>query len=199
MSDTATTLSNISSVFPSKSDTCVLRTLLYLSAGIIILSVLSSLAPRPCNCNDTMTTQHQVRCGAEEFQDVELSEFKPVFIPSYKSIPLTAPNAPDGKGPANLLNGQASRRVTDKATIFDINANLYVLNGNIFQTEKPEQSYQVHLVKGSEHKVIGNLQKDGDGIYKLKVGVTVDINGFDELQIVYVKDKSMQLLLEGQF
>lgn len=78
----------------------------------------------------------------------------------YQSVALTSNN--------NLIFGQANRYITSKSYTLDIYANLYVINGSPFGKSKQlNEKYVVYLKNASEKKEIGQLKKDGDGLYKI--------------------------------
>lgn len=78
----------------------------------------------------------------------------------YQSSALTSNN--------NLIFGQANRYITSKSYTLDIYANLYVINGSPFGKSKQlNEKYVVYLKNASEKKEIGQLKKDGDGLYKI--------------------------------
>jgi hypothetical protein len=133
---------------------------------------------RACGCT---------RCRHEHFSKDDLSTFSKLSSAKYQSIPLTAPNTAENT-PSNLMFGQANRYISinDDVTVLtlDVHANLYILNGNDTQ--------QVEL---------GELKKDGDGIYKLKFTSenTKELVDLRVLSIVYEKDSEKQTVLLGQF
>jgi hypothetical protein len=122
---------------------------------------------------------------------------------------LTAPSTKEGN-PSNLLFGQANRIITtidnEMTLILNIVANLFVLNGNPFgqndinEDFNKKQSYLVY----TNSKLIGELKKDGDGLYKLKL-ITKDLNEIkelisnNELSINYKVDDKEIPLLKGNF
>jgi phage tail tube protein FII len=145
--------------------------------------------------------------NAEEFSNDELYSYKSLDSAAYSSIPLTAPNDKDGQ-PSNLTFGSANRYISlspdgkAKFTI-DVSANLYVLDGNIFgdDGQKVVQSYKAYLNK----MPLGELKKDGDGLYKLKFETTIpksELNALVEqtnFSIAYEKNGQSQVMVNGYF
>jgi hypothetical protein len=129
----------------------------------------------------------------EYFSNID-SEFK---SPQFQSIPLTAPDS-SSNHPVHLMFGQAEKYVTDNAFSIKINANLYVLDGNIFDIKptNEKQSYNAYLIRKDNSKIkLGNLLKDGDGLYKL----TFSSNKPSELDsyvfvAIYYNDKTPLLI-----
>jgi hypothetical protein len=111
----------------------------------------------------------QYRCAMANADTTE--HFTQVLSSShldFQSIPLTAPDS-SSNHPSHLMFGQADRHINDDRYSLKISANLYVLNGNIFnQKENVQQSYNAYLINKDNTKLkIGDLKKDGDGLYKL--------------------------------
>jgi hypothetical protein len=124
---------------------------------------------------------------------------------NYQNIPLLSPTN------ENLLFGQAQRYIISRngELIYrlEINCNLFILGGNVFGekiTEDVNDKYIVILKNSKDNKklIIGDLVKDGDGIYKLTYISKENIQYLgqcDTVEIVYViKDKS-QTILSGTF
>lgn len=124
---------------------------------------------------------------------------------NYQNIPLLSPTN------ENLLFGQAQRYIISRndEMIYrlEINCNLFILGGNVFGekiTEDANDKYIVVLKNSKDNKklIIGDLVKDGDGIYKLTYISKTNIQYLgqcDTVEIVYViKDKS-QTILAGTF
>ncbi len=148
------------------------------------------------------------RTNQEDFTQEKSHDYSPISkmsLATYQSIPLTSPDTEDS-APSNLLFGQANRYVStnddDVTLTIEINANLYVLNGNVFQKgTPPNHSYKAYL----GDKLLGTLVKDGDGIYKLKYNEVLKTKAAKELEktrvlkIVYEKESVKQTLLIGEF
>lgn len=158
-----------------------------------------------CNC-----LRGKCRCKSnmqniENFSNDEMYSFKTAQESSYQSIPLLAPQED------NLMFGQAKRFVSaiDGTAVYrlEIYCNLLVLDGNIYDKaprNSIKQKYSVFLQntkqKGNFH--VGDLVKDGDGIYKLKFISKENVQelaAYDRVQIVYVLNDNEQTLLSGSF
>jgi hypothetical protein len=214
MSETATTASK--SIATTLTDSLMneglpaFRSLLWISLFLIIFSIFSSslsqLTTRPykskCRCKRCFPIQEDFINN--EVQEIDNSPFNYTEYPKYKAIPLTAPDT-DIKTPLNIIFGQASRyeNVLDNKhnIIFDIFANLYVLNGNIFDGETITQNYKAYIINDNgDKKELGILQKDNDGIYKLKVKTNDEsLLKYNKFQVTYINDKGEDVILLGKF
>lgn len=168
MSDISTTLSMKGGLFSENElFTCSLFNLkmflLVLLFLICTICILGCITPQPQNSCEGFSNDNF-------FSDVDAQN--PGYS-YYQSTPLTSDSS--------LIFGQANRYVynlintTTPSYILDIYADLYVLGGNPFGAvttalDKPlPQQYVVYLknTKTSTQIQIGNLKKDGDGLYKL--------------------------------
>jgi hypothetical protein len=147
----------------------------------------------------------------ENFSNDDLYSYKKQQFANYTSIPLLSP-FDEFKNPTNLFFGQANRYVynTDTENLYyrlEIFCNMLVLDGNIYDIAKRNsinQKYIVYLLndKTNKKKLIGNLYKDGDGIYKIKINFKDNIEkllSYNKIIIVYSLDNQEQILLEGSF
>lgn len=151
----------------------------------------------PCGC---------ARCRMaiqENFSNDDTYAYSPASSASYQSVPLTSPNSKEN-APSNLLFGQANRYISHDgdASMFtlDVFANLFVLNGNVFQKgDPPKHLYKAYLADDTKQIELGALNKDGDGIYKLKFTSTKveDLVKLRNISIVYDRDGEKQTLLVG--
>ena len=154
-----------------------------------------------CKCKSNMQNMQNI----ENFSNDEMYSFKTAQESSYQSIPLLAPDED------NLMFGKAKRFVSaiDGAFVYrlEIYSNLLVLDGNIYDKaprNSIKQKYSVFLQntkqKGKVH--VGDLVKDGDGIYKLKYiskENVQELTAYDRVHIVYVLNDNEQPILSGTF
>ena len=157
--------------------------------------------PRSCPCGKCR------RLLIEEFSDDKLYSYKKNRYADYQSIPLLAKND-EFNNPENLLFGQANRHVYIKDDImiinFEIFCNLFVLDGSIYgESKRVNQKYKVYLLddKTKSKMFLNDIEKDGDGIYKLKVK-SKDVETFvkyNVVEIVYSLDDKEQVILRGRF
>lgn len=143
---------------------------------------------------------------------------------SYQRAELTAPVSEDTGAPKNLLFGQAERYILQDGTInLNISADLYVLGGDTydsgvapvlgkneldtdssfasFNSTKSKDIYSVYTSadETSEQKLIGNLEKDGDGIYKLKASSKVSAESVNTIFVYYENETEKVLVIIGKF
>lgn len=193
---------------------------------IISSSIMSSLMPMTSvtDNNIVFAPPHMKGCGCErclrrcscnkcrqrlieEFGNNELYEYKSSQYSDYKSVPLLPKNN-EFNNPENLLFGQAKRYVYIKDDIkhinFDIYCNLLVLDGSVYgESKKVNQKYKVYLIndKTKSKMFLTDLNKDGDGIYKVNVKSTdVDtLIKYNIIAIVYSLEDKELLVLQGYF
>ena len=192
---------------------------------LISSSIMSSLMPMPMTDDKIMFVPPDMKgcpcgkcprscpCGKcrrlliEEFSDDKLYSYKKNRYADYQSIPLLAKND-EFNNPENLLFGQANRHVYIKDDImiinFEIFCNLFVLDGSIYgESKRVNQKYKVYLLddKTKSKMFLNDIEKDGDGIYKLKVK-SKDVETFvkyNVVEIVYSLDDKEQVILRGRF
>jgi len=153
------------------------------------------------------------RCPCEKCRNRLMEQFgneatyKKSQYSDYQSISLLAKND-EFNNPENLLFGQANRYIYIKDDVknvsFEIYCNLFVLDGNVYgESKKVNQKYKVYLLddKTKEKMYLKDLQKDGDGLYKLRVD-SKDVEKlvkYKIMQIVYSLDDKELVVLQGQF
>lgn len=214
MSDISTTLSMNGPLFtPNELIGCSvfnLKMFLFVLMIIICISCLSS-------CLNSLFSpmeepQMQYRCGPEYFANDEFFTYKDTINPGYFTYQNAALTSPTN----NFIFGQAKLFVnpqlkTNKPIyILEILANLYVLNGNPFGVEKLgiddtsfKHKYIAYLknTKTGKKENIGQLLRDGDGMYKLKFK-SEEINEytpFNEIEIVHKSPQKETVVLHGKF
>lgn len=157
--------------------------------------------PRSCPCNKCK------RLLIEEFSDDKLYSYSKSQYADYQSIPLLAKND-EFNNPENLLFGQANRHIYIKDDVmianFEIFCNLFVLDGSIYgESKRVNQKYKVYLLndKTNSKMFLNDIEKDGDGIYKLKVK-SKDVETlvkYNVVEIVYSLDNKEEVVLRGKF
>jgi len=141
----------------------------------------------------------------EQFSNDELYSYKQSQQADYQSIPLL----PKDNG-QHLLFGQANRYIHSKDSvnyyILELYCNLYILEGNVYDKtprHTTKQAYKVYLLSDKDKKKmhLGDLQKDGDGIYKLKMKTdkVQEFIKYNKIVIVYSLNNNEQVMLQGDF
>jgi hypothetical protein len=117
-----------------------------------------------------------------------------------QTIDLTAPDTKIGT-PSSLAVAKCNRYVNGSDVSYEIYANLYLLNGNIYAKEVIDDHYSVYLVNEttSEKILLGNLTLDTDKVYKLKKTTNEDSLQYKHMYIVYSYDKTETISLVGKF
>ena len=118
---------------------------------------------------------------------------------NFQDIPLNVPQ--DLNDPPRIVFGKADKFQSKKSIDINISANLYVLNGNVYNQSSDDQGYPTYLSDGKTNKPIGDLKKDGDGIYKLTFSTDKvdEFSNFKIVQVFYRLKKDEMLLLHGSF
>lgn len=142
---------------------------------------------------------------------INYSKFNPKLKTAYyyKTIELTAPSTVDNY-PSNMLFGRADKYLISNDKMYlDVYCNLYVLGGDPFDRtdlSTIKHKYSVVLTDNTNTNLtIGELKKDGDGIYKIKIdnveiGKSIDeLMRYNKINIVYSINSKEQVLLTGDF
>ena len=131
--------------------------------------------------------------------------YKNINYSNYARIPLTSLDT-DIQSPQNIVFGSATRMISENIIdkkmyyILNVEANLYILGGNIYDNTNQNvlnQVYTVQLVNPKTRMVLllGNLKKDGDGLYrytfkidtdKLPTSTLDDLMNYNLVQVIYV-------------
>jgi hypothetical protein len=174
---------------------------------------------RGCPCCKKGHCGRNCDCGCgnmEHFSNDAVFGYSDIVSPNYsnyQTTPLTPENTTEGN-PSNLLFGQANRIITTTDNLMTLNfnvfANLYILNGNPFgqdniKVTSKDQSYLVYLARnGKDLKLIDQLTKEQDGLYKLKFKTKdqeqiKNLMTYNEIIIKYKIEKQTTTLLKGKF
>lgn len=214
MSDISTTLSMNGPIFTQgeilSCSIFNLKMFLFVLMILICISCLSSCLNSMFSSGEEMEIQSE--CNLEQFSNDNFFSYKDAIYPNYshyQSASLTSKTN-------NLVFGQANRYVypdmKDKQPMYilEIFANLYVLNGNPFGVTKltldgtPFKHKYIAILKETKtgkRKEIGQVKRDGDGLYKLKFN-SKEPNEFiiyNELEIVHRTDEKDTPVLNGRF
>jgi hypothetical protein len=173
-----------------------------------------------CPCCKKGYCDENCHCGCgniERFSNDSVYTYSDIVTPNYsnyQSTALTPENTEEGN-PSSLLFGQANRIITTTDGVmtldFNIFANLYVLNGNPFGQDqlntdiKKDQKYLVYLARnGKDLKLIDELKKEQDGLYKMTLKTKdqeqiKDYMTYNQLIIIYKIENKTSVLLKGNF
>lgn len=208
MSDSSSLFSNLS------NDTMLFLNIDLKLCALLLFIILFSI----CTISSTMMfapISSSQMSYVENFSNNEFYSYKNIDYSNYTSIPLTALDiSKTDKTPSNLLFGGANRIISTDSSgntfyTVDINANLYVLGGQVYENanvgntytmnnQKITQKYNVVLVNQKTNKSfpIGSLQKSGDGTYKLtyklniknipqEIGTVDDLINYTIIKVIY--------------
>lgn len=130
----------------------------------------------------------------------------------FQRTSLYSPTNKDGTA-SNMMSGFAERFIrnmhNDYEYRLELKANLYELDADILQqVHKKRQiphKYMAYFVKNGNKTPIGELKRDGDFVYKVKLLVRNDSQQIEALKherhiiIVYEKGPVQKVVLEGKF
>lgn len=150
----------------------------------IILIVLLS-----CVISMLMSINFKGNCGMSEYFTDFFSSKKVGYVTQTVEL-----NAPDTN--PSLTVAKCNRFVNENNVLYEIYANLYLLNGNIFAKEVVDESYVVYLGNGRDQRLLlGKLSVNSDKVYKLKTTTDLESLKYDTIYIMY----SGKVLLVGKF
>ncbi len=181
------------------SDTNTLNTIItqvsykvymYIIITIVSLCVLSSLLTMNCGRYNHMSVYNEYFTSGRETID-------------YQMINLRYPSTEDEE---LFIDGQAEKLLiketdtNDDVLIYNIKANLYILNGNVFGPEF-NQDYKVYIKSDANKILLGSLTKHGDGSYRLERKIKYDKNVdiLSDLIITHKFEDKESVILIGKF
>ena len=184
----------------------LLRTVLWIFCLVPLLSILFSIFSETLALSRQRIRPCRMRYDIENFSNYKPTRNWYSMYKNYQSVPLTAPQTPETKNtPFSLIGGEAHRYIRNGDYQLQIFANMYVLDGNIlqFDTKAPkiQQAYKVYLENGNERMFIGDLQKDGDGIYKLnkKIKNGANLANYKKVIVTYKFNDQEKDMIAGNF
>lgn len=166
-------------------------------------------ASRNCDCVVCKCSRNDCDCDEprmiEHFSDDAVFSYNAAESANYQAVPLTAQDTSDHT-PANLVFGEAKKWYINKdgnvQLTIQITANLYILDGNVFKqnSDGTVQKYIAYLSdKSGKRMELGDLKRDGDGIYKLKFSSQDPLLQFKNIHIAYKRNDSEEIVIEGNF
>lgn len=148
--------------------------------------------------------------SCEQFTNTtEPQDYQHIDTVDYQTAELLAPYD-ESRNPTNLFFGKVQKYVIRRPDLklykLDIVCNLLILDGNVYEgtTGKTDQTYRAFLYnsRNKRYFTLGDLHKDGDGLYKLKYSNKDpdQLAQYDRIEIMYVLDQTkMQTVLEATF
>lgn len=181
---------------------CMISFIRYSAMAFIVIMLLC------CCC--LILPSLTVRCKGNKMYEDELyemysntpQEYSDTNAFNYKYIPLNVVDTTN----SNILFGEAllydfAGKDNNATYQLHIKANLYILDGNVlnFNNSNVTHSYKAYIVDNTNKQFIGELKKDGDGIYKLKYRTNENImKPSSYIVVIYEKDGKEQILLQGK-
>lgn len=181
---------------------CMISFIRYSTIAFIIIMLLC------CCC--LILPSLTIRCKGNKMYEDELFEMynntpqqdADTTAFNYKYIQLNVPDTTN----SNIIFGEAllyefAGKDNNATYQLHIKANLYILDGNVLNSNNSNvtHSYKAYIVDNTNKHFIGELKKDGDGIYKLKYRSNENImkpNSY--IVVIYEKDGKEQILLQGK-
>ena len=129
---------------------------------------------------------------------------------SFQRVSLFAPDSKHGLFPQSMYHGEAQRWIMQRNEhlVYQLEffCNLPELNGDILVKRKRDvpQKYTAYLSKDAEGEEIlelGDLQRDGDYVYKLKITSddVAELAAYKFLHVVYHFGDEDHIVLQGEF
>lgn len=215
----STSLTPRSNVLTEGSCSSLLSFLKFISiivSFILLYSLILSLVSESYNLGvqegneSKCKRRYQKKCcyrqqlsSQELFSNDELYSYKKAQSAGFQSVALTSLD----DSQQNLMFGQANRYIyvsPEKNDVYrlEIFANLHVLYGNVYDgNDNIKQSYKAYLKLKDDILYIGDLEKGGDGIYKLKY-ISNDakkLSQYDQLLISYHVNDKQNTILQAEF
>jgi len=198
--------------------TVIIVFLIILLGYCMYMSYFASSVDCTCTCK---TKEEYADVGSVKVQDE--ADFDPLnkVTNNFQRVDLNAPLDPETGTHKNLLFGKANRIFNDDSITLDVEANLYVLGGDTydsgimpvlglnsddgkftkFYATEEKEKYKLYMSEseGSAEELIGELKKDGDGIYKLKTNLPLSSRKLKVVKIYFESNGEKVLVITGAF
>ena len=185
---------------------CLLACLIIFCISCLMSSLTTfSCCNGNCKCdNCTCNSDCIGNCAGnyEHFGNDDFFSYKDTINPGYFISQTASLTSPD----QNLIFGNATKIISPLKDIntfyLELQCSLYVLNGNPFVNTLIDEHYQVYLANNDNKKeLIGRLNKDQDGTYKLnfKSSDIEKYSSFNKIIVTFLYDNKEQIILNGQF
>ncbi len=198
--------------------TVIIVFLITLLGYCIYMSYFASSVDCTCTCK---TKEEYADVGSVKVQDE--ADFDPILkvTNNFQRVDLNAPVDPETGTHKSLLFGKANRIFNDDSITLDVEANLYVLGGDTydsgitpvlglnsddgkftkFYATEEKEKYKLYMSESedSAEELIGELKKDGDGIYKLKTNLPLSSRKLKVVKIYFESNGEKVLVITGAF
>ena len=158
--------------------------------------------PNYPNYENYTNNYDEIYAENDEENNIETFENSTINFTKYKQLKLLPPDY-NNQITNILLSGKANIYKNDDVIRLELICNLYEIGGNIYDTIKTiKGKYQAYLYndKTNQQLLLGDLVRDGDGLYKLKyVSNNVqDLLNYNLIRITYVTDNEMTTIIEAK-
>jgi len=198
--------------------TVILVFLIILLGYCLYMTFFSTSVNCTCMCE---IKEEYADVGSTKVQDE--ADYDPLLkvTNNFQRVDLNAPLDPETGTHKNLLFGKANRIFNDDSITLDVEANLYVLGGDTydsgitpvlglnsddgkfttFYATEEKEKYKLYMSESenSAEELIGELKKDGDGIYKLKTNVPLTSRRLKVVKIYFESNGEKVLVITGAF
>lgn len=197
----------------------ILTFLIVLILFCLYLSYQSGNVDCTCTCK---TLEPYADSGIVDVKDE--ADFDPTvkITNNFQRVDLNAPVDLETGTHKSLLFGKANRITNDDNSLtLDVEANLYVLGGDTydsgivpamglnsfdgnytkFYATEEKQKYKLYISESenSAENLVGELKRDGDGIYKLKTNLPLSSKKLKVVKIYFENDVEKVLVITGAF
>lgn len=138
----------------------------------------------------------------DEGDNIEAFENSSINFTKYKQLKLLPPDHTN-QITNILLSGQANIYKNENTVRLELNCNLYEIGGNIYDTVKTiKGKYTAYLYNDKTNKqlTLGDLIRDGDGVYKLKYtsNNVQDLLNYNLIRVAYITDNESTTIIEAE-
>uniref|UniRef100_A0A6C0CZS3 Uncharacterized protein n=1 Tax=viral metagenome TaxID=1070528 RepID=A0A6C0CZS3_9ZZZZ len=155
------------------------------------------------NYDEIYAENNNVKCEyCNNENNIETFENSTINFTKYKQLKLLPPDHTN-QITNILLSGQANIYKNDNTARLELVCNLYEIGGNVYDT--------VHTIKGkyiaylyndktNQQLTLGDLVRDGDGLYKLNyVSNNIqELSNYNLIRIAYITDNESTTIIEAK-
>lgn len=190
--------------------------ILFIILNSIFSSILSNLMSPPPRYYKTYGNKNYMLEGFNNsgapLHEVEYKKYGGLYNGSkrakYSRAQLTGLVSKSG-AVNNMASGEVKKYILQKngkkQIRIEARGYVYIIGGDVFAEEEPEQKYELQLADKDDNILnLGEMKKDGDGVYKLSFVKTSEkpeeidrLDKYTKAMIVYYKNGEKQVLLYG--
>lgn len=190
--------------------------ILFIILNSIFSSILSNLMSPPPRYYKTYGNKNYMLEGFKNsgtpLHELEYKKYGGLYSDTkrakYSSAQLTGLVSTSG-AVSNMSTGEIKKYIFQKngrkQIRIEARGYVYIIGGDVFTEEEPEQKYELQLADKDDNILnLGEMKKDGDGVYKLSFVKTSEkpeeidrLDKYTKAMIVYYKNGEKQVLLYG--